>query len=126
VQYVFAMRMLERMSRELIAPWGRDFDVLLTPTMAIPPPRAGAVMEGTHAKPDELDPAVLGMVTFTAFVNATGLPAISLPVHWNEDGLPIGAQLIAGPWQEDVLVRLAAALEEALPWAEREPQLARA
>ena len=51
----------------------------------------------------------------------TGKPAISLPLHWTDEGLPIGVQLVADNGREDVLVRVAAALEEAAPWAGRRP-----
>ena len=53
----------------------------------------------------------------------TGQPAISLPMHWNGDGLPIGVQLVAPPWREDLLLRVAAQLEAAQPWANRRPPI---
>ena len=69
--------------------------------------------------------AELGKLTcFTAPFDATGQPAISLPLHWAGDGLPIGVQLIAGFGREDVLFRLASQLESALPWADRWPEIA--
>ena len=58
---------------------------------------------------------------FTAIFNATGQPAISLPLHWTEDGLPIGVQLVAPFGREDLLIRVAAQLERARPWADRRP-----
>jgi amidase len=63
--------------------------------------------------------------TFTAGINVTGQPAISLPVHWTDTGLPVGSQLIAAFGREDLLFRVAAQLEEAVPWAQRRPELAR-
>jgi amidase len=123
-EYVFAMKQLERMSPQMLEPWGRDFDVLLTPTMAITPPTAGDVLEATHANPEAPAEAVIGMVAFTAFANVTGQPAISLPVHWTDDGVPVGAQLVGGPWDEATILRLAGAVEQALPWADRAPALA--
>ena len=125
-EYVRVAKDVERLSRELMAPWGRDFDVLVTPTMGVAPPPAGAIMETTHASPDAPSELVVGTVAFTAFANTTGQPAISLPVHETEDGVPIGAQLVGSPFAEATLIRLAAALEQALPWAERQPALARA
>ena len=58
---------------------------------------------------------------YTAIVNVTGLPAISLPLYHGDDGLPTGVQLIGRPAGEDVLLALAAQLEQALPWASRRP-----
>jgi amidase len=64
-------------------------------------------------------------VLFTAVFNMNGLPAISVPTHQSEDlGLPIGVQLVAGPWEEATLIRLASQLEERLPWRDRHPRLA--
>ena len=123
-QYVHAMKQLERMSRQMVEPWGRDFDVLLTPTMAITPPAVGTVLEASHANPDAPAEAVIAMVAFTAFANITGQPAISLPVHWTDDGIPVGAHLVGRPWDEATLLRLAGAVEQALPWADRAPALA--
>jgi amidase len=121
--YVLAARTLELLGRREVARWGRDFDVLLTPTSAILPPRAGAVLEAQHAAPDQPVLDVVASVSFTAFANVTGLPAVSLPLHWNEDGLPVGVQLVAGPWQDAGLIALAAQLEQARPWVARHPPL---
>ena len=125
-EYVRVAKDIERMSRELVVPWGLDFDVLVTPTMGVAPPPAGAVMEMTHASPDAPSELVVGTVAFTAFANVTGQPAISLPVHETADGVPIGVQLVGAPFGEVTLIRLAAALEQALPWADRQPALTEA
>jgi amidase len=121
--YALAARALELLSRREVARWGRDFDVLLTPTSAILPPLAGAVLEAQHAAPDQPVPAVIASVSFTAFGNVTGLPAVSLPLHWSDAELPVGVQLTGGPWQEATLISLAAQLEQAMPWSERRPSL---
>jgi amidase len=120
-----AIRAVQLRSREIVAHWGRDFDVLLTPTLSIEPPPVGSVLEAAHASPGEPAPAVLQMVAFTAFANITGQPAISLPLHRTGDGVPIGAQLTGGPWDEATLIRLAAQLEQAAPWADRRPDVDR-
>jgi amidase len=120
-----SIRGLQFRTREIVAHWGRDFDVLLTPTLSIEPPPVGAVLEAVHAKPDEPAVPVLQMVAFTILFNITGLPAISLPLHRTSEGVPIGVQLVAGPWDEGTLVRLASALEEAAPWADRRPNVER-
>jgi amidase len=124
--YVLAGKTLELLSRRELARWGRDFDVLLTPTSAILPPQAGAILEAAHATPDQPVLEVVASVSFTAFGNVTGLPAVSLPLYWSEDGLPVGVQLVAGPWQDGPLIALAAQLEQARPWAERRPALLQA
>jgi amidase len=114
--YALAARALELMSRREVARWGRDFDVLVTPTSAILPPQAGATLQTQLAAPDQPVFDVIASVSFTAFGNVTGLPAVSLPLHWTEDGLPVGVQLVAGPWQDGQLLALAQQLEEASPW----------
>jgi amidase len=124
--YVLAARTLELLSRREVARWGRDFDILLTPTSAILPPVAGVILDAQHAAPDAPVADVVASVSFTAFGNVTGLPAVSLPLHWSEDGLPVGVQLVAGPWRDGALISLAAQLEQARPWAERRPSLAQA
>jgi amidase len=107
-------------TRAAAAWWESGFDLLLTPTLGEPPPALGSFL----ADPD--DPrAVLQRAIptagFTAFWNAAGQPAISLPLHWNDDGLPIGVQLVAAYGREDLLLAVAAQLEQARPWAERTP-----
>jgi amidase len=114
---------LQRASRAVVARFGRDFDVLVTPTMSIEPPVAGAVLAEAHAQPESPPATALAMVAFTATFNITGQPAISLPLHWSEAGLPVGVQFVGGPWQESLLVRVASQLEEASPWAHRRPPL---
>ena len=121
--YVLAGRTLELLSRREVARWGRDFDVLLTPTSAILPPAAGSVMAAQHAAPDQPVFDVVASVSLTAFCNVSGLPAVSLPLHQTDAGVPVGVQLTGGPWQEASLIALSAQLELASPWAERRPQL---
>jgi amidase len=118
-EYVVAAQRLERLSRREVARWGRDFDLLLTPTSGILPPPSGQVLTAQHAAPDQPVFETIASVCFTAFGNITGLPAISLPLHWNDDGVPVGAMLTGGPFEEAGLIRLGAQLEAARPWAER-------
>ena len=68
---------------------------------------------------DEYLGSLYGYIPFTAIYNATGNPACSVPVHWTEDGIPIGVQIGAGFGREDVLFQLAAQLEIAKPWSNR-------
>jgi amidase len=98
---------------------GKGFDLLLTPTLAITPPRIGEL----KAHPDHPERGQLNgaMSTFTSSFNITGQPAISLPLHMSTDGLPVGVQLVAAYGREDVLIRVASQLEAAAPWADRRP-----
>jgi amidase len=121
--YVASVHNLQRFSRELAAKWGEAYDVLLTPTLSILPPIAGEVLAAAHAEPSAPPLQVFQMAAFNATFNISGQPAISLPLHTSSNGLPIGVQLVGGPWQEDLLLRLAAQLETAHPWADRAPDL---
>jgi amidase len=118
-EYVVAVQKLERLSRREVARWGSDFDVLLTPTSAILPPPSGHVLAAQHASPDQPAFETISSVCFSAFGNITGLPGLSLPLHWTEEGIPVGAMLTGGPFEEARLIRLGAQLEEARPWADR-------
>jgi amidase len=93
--------------------WGEGFDLLLTPTVQAPAPALGELMAGDPATTLERQ---LRWFPLTPFANVSGQPAISLPVHSSADGLPIGVQLIAALGREDVLIRVAAQLEQAMPW----------
>ena len=112
---------LQAESREVVAQWGRDFDVLLTPTTAVVAPPVGPVYDEANSDPDGPRATETRMVSFTAFVNIAGLPAISLPVHTTADGLPVGAQLVGAPYDEATLLRLSAQLEPRFRWHERHP-----
>jgi len=101
--------------------WWQDFDLLLTPTMALPPAELGAIRAGESENPLLPIERSVPYAAFTAGFNATGQPAISLPLHWSDAGLPIGVQLVADMGREDLLLRVASQLEEAVPWAERRP-----
>ena len=94
---------------------GAGFDLLVTPTVASPPPEIGW-MTG-----QEEGQRIASFMPYTAQFNVTGQPAVSLPLHWTPAGLPVGVQLVAEFGREDVLVRVAAALEDAAPWKDRRP-----
>ncbi len=119
--YLRALEVHQRAGRAAAA-WHERFDLLLTPTMGEPPTRIG---EYAPDPENPLMPIVRAtpIATFTAMANLTGQPAISLPLHVSPDGLPIGVQLIAPYGAEDLLLRVAAQLEEAHPWAGREPDV---
>jgi len=104
-----------------VAEWYEGgFDLLLTPTIAEPPPLLGQFDSPVDNPLHGLLRAA-EIVPFTPAFNVTGQPAISLPLHWSGQGLPIGVQLVARYGREDVLLRVAAQLEEAVPWAARRP-----
>ena len=97
------------------------YDVLLSPTLALPPVPIGHFTAGG-------DPAVdferqKEFTPFTALFNLTGQPAITLPLYWNDAGLPIGIQLVGRPYDEVTLISLATQLEQARPWLGRRPEM---
>jgi amidase len=101
--------------------WFADgWDLLLTPTLSQPPMRLGEMVVGDGDVLEVLAKAG-PYAAFTSSFNVTGQPAISLPLHWNDAGLPIGVQLVAAYGREDVLFRIAGQLEQAAPWADRHP-----
>lgn len=103
--------------------WFHDgHDLLITPTTGTPP------LTIDEMAPPPGDPlAVMDLFQnvrgYAAPFNVTGHPAISLPLHWTASGLPVGVQLIAGMGREDLLLRLAAQLEQAQPWVDRRPEV---
>jgi amidase len=103
-----------------MAEWWESHDVLVTPTLAAPPPQLGWF---TEEGPDKEGQRIGSFSPYTAPFNMTGQPAISLPLHWSADGLPVGVHLVAGYGREDLLVRLAAQLETAAPWADKRPRV---
>jgi len=118
-EYIRAQVWLEAFTRRMESWWADGFDLLLTPTMAEPPPPLGDLV-ATAADPMRGLMRSMPIVVFTAPFNVTGQPAISLPLTWDE-GLPLGSQLVAAYGREDLLLRIAAQLEVAQPWADRRP-----
>ena len=108
--------------RRLASWWDGGFDLLVTPTQAAPPPELG-YLSSTPSEPLRgfMRSAPYGACTLP--FNMSGQPAVSLPMHWTPDGLPIGVQLVAAFGREDLLLAVAAQLEQALPWTGRRPQL---
>jgi amidase len=113
---------LQRTARQIVARFDREFDLLVTPTMAIEPPPVG-LLEAVHAGAGAPVGEVMAMAAFTAIFNITGQPAISVPLHQAASGLPVGVQIVAGPGREAHLIRVASSLEEADPWSGRRPVL---
>ncbi len=143
-QLLGAVRLLQRTARE-IAPFFERYDVLLTPTLAAPPVRTGAlqptaseralleVMGALHAGRalraagilERTADRVFEFIPWTPVINATGQPAMSVPLCWNAAGLPIGMHFVGRFGDEATLYRLAAQLERARPWMDRLSPLAR-
>ena len=123
LDYVRAVGALQRWSRDFVAQWGRDFDVLVSPTMSIEPPLAGEILGHVKADPGNPSATVFAMIVFTAPFNINGLPAISLPLYQASSGLPVGVQFVERPFNDAGLIRLAAQIEVAAPWSDRHPSL---
>lgn len=119
-QWLSGLHTWQQWAREAAALWEQELDVLVTPTLATPPWQLGELAP-TALAPAELAAAVGEKIAFTVPFNITGQPAISLPLHRNPDGLPIGVQFVAAYGREDVLIRLAAQLEQAAPWSMARP-----
>jgi len=123
--YLESVSFLQTMARMIVPQWS-EFDVLLTPTVAQPPVKVGALAPKEGESATAFIENAAAWVPFTPVWNATGQPAISLPLHHSDAGLPIGVQFVGAPAGEELLLSLAAQLEEAHPWADRRPQLAAA
>lgn len=135
-----ALRHLQRVS-QTVASFFERYDVVLTPTLGQPPPKIGALKpKGVEAAVQRLAAAtssalllklgggidgavdrVFDFIPFTPLANLTGQPAMSLPLRWNAEGLPVGVQAIGRLHDEATLLRLGAQLEAARPWAARRP-----
>jgi amidase len=114
-----AQRRIMTASRALVA-FFDDIDVLVTPTVAGPPPVIGSYRDPNEPIAEFITAGAL--VPFTPPWNTTGQPAVSVPLYEDENGLPVGVQIVGRPADEATLIRLSAQLEAAEPWAERRPQ----
>ena len=117
--FLFAQAYLQFVTRPAIAAFAA-YDAVLTPTLALPPVPVGYF--------DEVDPAEnferqKRFTPWTAIYNISGLPAVSVPLHWNAEGLPIGVMLGGRMGDEGPLISLSAQLEEARPWKDRHPPI---
>jgi amidase len=121
-EFVAALSEVHQYSARVQRWWADGWDLLVTPTISEPPPALGEYA----VRPDNAFWPVLRSaveVAYTLPFNMTGQPAISLPLHWSADGLPVGTQLVAAYGREDLLLRVAAQLEQASPWADRRPRV---
>jgi amidase len=119
--YMMAWLQLQRIAR-VVAQWHVKWDVWLTPTLGAPPLALGSI-DIAETDVAKASAPLLSYVPITPLQNATGQPAINLPLYWNGSGLPIGTQLVGRFGDEWTLLALAAELERARPWDRRRPPL---
>jgi amidase len=122
--YLASLDAMYRWSRRVVAWWHGDdaHDLLVTPVAFEPAWPLGLLDPATN-DPRDVIRGVGERVSFTNVWNDTGQPAIALPLHRTAGGLPVGVQIIAGPGREDLLLRVAAQLEAAMPWASFRPAI---
>jgi Asp-tRNA(Asn)/Glu-tRNA(Gln) amidotransferase A subunit family amidase len=113
--------MLQQASRQFAA-FFESHDLFLTPTLGQPPLRIGAI-DFMSPRTTLLDRTLTDFAVACPVYNISGQPAISLPLHWNRDGLPIGVMFGARYGDEATLIALAGQLEQARPWISRKPPL---
>jgi len=121
VDVLKALAYFNGLSRKVGA-YFETIDVLVTPTAGTPPPRHGTIAQNAEG----VDSLTWTQLTFERFpftplFNATGQPAISLPLHWTAEGLPMGVQFVGRFGAEATLLSLASQIEAARPWAARFP-----
>jgi amidase/6-aminohexanoate-cyclic-dimer hydrolase len=119
--YVRAVKGIHQLGRQ-VEGFLRDFDVLLTPTMATPPVKLGRI-NLSNPNPAEHIQTLFQYIGFTQLFNASGHPSMSVPLCWNDEGLPLGIQFTGRFGDEGTLFRLAGQLEQARPWFDRRPPL---
>lgn len=119
--YVMATQAFHQAGRVLAA-FQAQYPLILAPTLAQPPPRIGALAMNC-ADLDRYLGAVGRFAPMASLANITGVPAASIPLFWNEDGLPVGVHLTARFSDEATLLRVASQIEAARPWRDRRPTL---
>ena len=120
VEFTSALGALQLASRTAISATAA-YDVVLTPTLAQLPAPVGWFQDAGDPRA-EFD-RMISWTPFTAVYNTSGQPAVSVPLHWSAEGLPVGVQLVGRPADEATLLRLSAQLEAARPWRDRHPEL---
>jgi amidase len=116
VEYIRATEEMFRRSREIISE-SMKWDCLLTPTVTLTPQPLDTFLANTESVAED----DLAYIPFTYPFNISGQPAISLPLGWTNEGLPIGVQLVGPPYAEGSLISLAAQIERAAPWVSKYP-----
>jgi amidase len=122
VDYALTLSAVSQYRRAVQSWWYDGWDLLLTPTVAEVPIKLGTIVNDPDHPMSPMERAGR-FVPFTPPFNTSGQPAITLPLEWTAEGLPIGVQLVAAYGREDVLIRIASQLETANPWAHRKPDV---
>jgi amidase len=122
IDYALALSGIAQFRRAMHSWWHEGWDLLLTPTVAELPLKLGTIVNDPDNPMSPMRRAG-DFVPFTPPFNTSGQPAISLPLEWTAEGLPVGVQLVAAYGREDVLIRIASQLEQAKPWADRKPEV---
>jgi amidase len=117
-QLIHAMVSLRKLATRVLKLW-EQYDLLLTPTLALLPVHIGWLFEETEVTRQFFRAA--SFAPFSALFNITGQPAASLPLYWSESGMPVGVQLVGRLSEDAQLIRVSAQLETARPWAGRRP-----
>ncbi|RNL87328.1 amidase [Halostreptopolyspora alba] len=117
-RYMRATIRLQQRVREAL-PAMLDYDAVLTPTLAQPPVPVGHF----EAEPEEELRRMERFTPFTSMFNITGQPSVSVPLHWSDEGLPVGVMLSGRMGGEPTLLSLSAQLEAAHPWTHRTPPI---
>jgi len=121
-QHLAAIEFVHALGRRFASWWDGGFDLLLTPTQAAPPPLIGTLVS-TREEPLRAFLLSAPYGAYTLPFNLSGQPAISVPAHWSDAGLPLGAQLVAPYGRDELLLQVAAQLEEAVGWLDHRPPL---
>src|SRR5437764_8128939 len=122
ITYLAAQNRLEGVSRAVVG-FLAPYDVILTPGLAQLPVQIGEI-HGCGSDPWDHYRRSGFFTPYTAMSHVTGQPAIALPLYQSDDGIPVAVQLAARPASEEVLISLATQLEQAVPWAQRRPEVA--
>lgn len=117
VDYATSVGKLHQWTRDVMT-WWTDYDLLVMPTLATPPPEVGFLVSGDDRQRRD---RLAATIPYTPQFNVTGQPAISLPIHVTNEGWPVGAQLIAKPGREGLLLSVSHQLEGLLGWTDRRP-----
>lgn len=119
-QELFAAQGALQLAVRLAMPLANRYDVILHPTLALPPRPVGWFEEVDAAENFERQKR---FTPFTSVYNVTGQPGVNVPLHWNDQGVPIGVMLVGRMNEENTLISLSAQLEAARPWAHRHPPI---